>query len=86
MALPIGHADSEDSSRVVYEFITEAELGALPLRARKGVQEATLLFDYMAQKQKVSFSPVFQPLLGPLDAATEALLFERLEPAMPESR
>jgi len=85
LALPIGQADSEESARVMYEFISEADLGSLPLRARKGIQEATLLFDYMAKKQKVSFSPVFQPLLGPLDAAAEALLFERLEPALPEA-
>jgi type III restriction enzyme len=84
IALPIGHADTEESARAVYDFISEAAIGSLPLRARKGIQEATLLFDYMAKKQKVSFSPVFQPLLGPMDAAAEALLFERLEPAVPE--
>jgi type III restriction enzyme len=39
----------------------------------------------MAKKQNVSLSPVFQPLLGPMDAAAEALLFARLEPALPES-
>ena len=38
----------------------------------------------MAKKQKVSFSPVFQPLLGPLDAAAEAILLDRLEPTLPE--
>ncbi len=84
LALPLRHTESEESSRVVYDFISEEDLGALPLRARKGIQEAVLLFDYMAKKQKVSFSPVFQPLLGPLDAAAEALLLERLEPALPE--
>lgn len=84
IALPLGETDSEESSRVVYEFISEVDLAALPLRSRKGIQEAVLLFDYLAEKQKVSFSPVFQPLLGPLDAAAEALLLERLHPALPE--
>ena len=84
LALPLGQADSEESSRIVYEFISEASLGSLPLRARKGIQRLTLLFDYMAKKQKVSFSPVFQPLLGPMDAAAEGLLFARLEPSLPE--
>ncbi|MEK6250700.1 MAG: DEAD/DEAH box helicase family protein [Actinomycetota bacterium] len=85
VALPLGQAESEESSQVVYDFISEDDLGALPLRARKGIQEAALLFDYMAKKRKVSFSPVFQPLLGPLDTAAEALLFQRLEPALPET-
>ncbi len=84
MALPIGGADGEESSRTVYDFVSEETLGSLPLRARKGIQEAALLFAYMAKKDKVSFSPVFQPLLGPMDAAAETVLFERLEPALPE--
>lgn len=84
LSLPIGQADSEESARVVYEFISEDDLGSLPLRARKGIQDAALLFNYMAKKQKMSFSPVFQPLLGPLDAAAEVVLLERLEPALPE--
>ncbi len=37
----------------------------------------------MAKKQKVSFSPVFQPLLGPLDAAAEALLLTASWTALP---
>jgi hypothetical protein len=40
---------------------------------------AILLFDYMAKKKRVSFSPVFQPLLGPLEAAAETILLERLD-------
>ncbi len=40
---------------------------------------AILLFDYMAKKKRVSFSPVFQLLLGPLDAAAETILLERLD-------
>jgi type III restriction enzyme len=84
LALPLGQVATEESGRVIYEFISEDDLSALPLRARKGIQEAVLLFDYMAKKQKMSFSPVFQPLLGPLDAAAEALLLERLQPMLPE--
>lgn len=84
LALPLREPDNEESSRAVYEFIQEEELGALPLRARKGIQEAALLFDYMARKQKMNFSPVFQPLLGPLDAEAENVLLDRLEPEVPE--
>ncbi len=84
MALPLGQTDTEEFNRTVYEFISEDDLGSLPLRARKGIQEAVLLFDYMAKKKKVSFSPVFQPLLGPLDAIAEAILLDRLEPELPE--
>jgi type III restriction enzyme len=84
LALPLGAVELAESASTVYEFISEADLGSLPLRARKGIQEAVLLFDYMAKKQKVSFSPVFQPLLGPLDSAAEAILLERLGPTVPD--
>jgi type III restriction enzyme len=85
LTLPLREPDRETTSRAAVEFISEEKLGALPLRVRKGIQEAALLLDYMSQKQKVSFSPVFQPLLGPIDALAETLLYERLEGTVPES-
>ena len=83
LALPLGQTDTEEATRAVRGFISEDDLGSLPLRARKGIQEAVLLFDYMAKK-KVSLSPVFQPLLGPLDTGAEVILLRRLEPTLPE--
>jgi type III restriction enzyme len=84
LILPLGDTGGEETSRAVYEFISEEELAGLPLRARKGIEEAALLFDYMAKKERMSFSPVFQPLLGPLDAEAEAVLLERLADTVPE--
>ena len=84
LALPIGRTDTDESTAAVYQFISEGDLESLPPRARKGIQEAVLLFDYMAGKSRVSLSPVFQPLLGPLDAAAESILFESLESTLPD--
>lgn len=83
MALPLGTIDSEKSSRAVYEFVSKDDLDVLSERGRRGVEEAALLFDYMAKKSGVSYAPVFQPLLGPIDAAAEALLLDRLLDAIP---
>jgi type III restriction enzyme len=84
LALPLGPTDAEEPTAASLRFITDDDLTSLPLRARKGIQEAILLFDYMAKKQNVSFSPVFQPLLGPLDALAEQILLNRLESFVPE--
>jgi hypothetical protein len=46
--------------------------------------EHHLLFNFMANKEKVAFPPVFQPLLGPIDATAESVLRDRLEPVVPD--
>jgi len=85
LALPIAPTDDEKSVRLIHDFISEEELAGLPLRARQGVEHAVLLFNFMASKEKVGFPPVFQPLLGPIDAEAEALLLGRLADAVPEN-
>jgi type III restriction enzyme len=84
LALPLQPRDEEEAVRQLHEFIPKAEIARLPLRARTGVEHAVLLFNFMASKQNVAFPPVFQPLLGPIDAAAEALLVGRLEASVPD--
>ncbi len=55
----------------------------LPSRYRKAVEHAVALFHFHQNKRTVSFAPVFQPLLGPLDHAAEALLLRCLSDDVP---
>ena len=84
IALPLGHSEAKSRPRSSTTSSPKNSLELLPLRAQQGHPGGRPPLRLHGEKQKVSFSPVFQPLLGPLDAAAEGLLFERLEPALPE--
>ncbi len=59
-------------------FIDPAVLQSLPSRYRKAVEHSVALFFFHEKKETVSFAPVFQPMLGPIDHAAEALMVGRL--------
>lgn len=65
------------------DFIGAQELLALPSRYRKAVSDATTVFHFLEKKEGASFGACFQPLLGPIDHAAEALLRSRLEDDVP---
>lgn len=78
--------EATDEARLagqVQGFINAGELAALPSRYRKAVEHAVSLFYFHEKKESVSFAPVFQPLLGPIDHAAEALMLARLAPDVP---
>jgi len=66
------------------EFISEADYDRLPLKARKGVQEAIALFKFLESKKDVSFAPVFAPLLGAVDEAAKGYIISTLKDAIPD--
>lgn len=76
-------ADEERVADQVKAFIGPKELESLPPRYRKALEHAVTLFHFHEKKEAVSFAPVFQPLLGPIDHAAEALLLSRLSPDVP---
>lgn len=78
-----GPTDAERASEQLQEFIDRAVFDALPSRYRKAIEHAVALFGFHKNKDAVSFAPVFQPLLGPIDHAAEALLRTRLEATVP---
>jgi type III restriction enzyme len=84
LALPLQPADEEKAVRQLHDFVSGPDLEQVPARARTGIEHAVLLFNFMANKEKVAFPPVFQPLLGPIDTTAEAVLLERLESTVPE--
>ena len=78
--------DTPDEQRVaeqVKAFIDLDFFKNLPSRYRKAVEHAVMLFHFHERKETVSFAPVFQPLLGPIDHASEALLLGRLSADVP---
>jgi type III restriction enzyme len=65
------------------DFIDPAAFAVLPPRYQKAVEHAVSLFHFHERKETVSFAPVFQPLLGPIDHAAESLLLKRLSDKVP---
>ena len=66
------------------EFINEADYDRLPLKAKKGVQEAIVLFKFLENKKGVSYAPVFATLLGAVDDAAKGYIISTLKDAIPD--
>jgi len=65
------------------DFIDPELLAALPSRYRKAVEHSVALFHFHQNKETVSFAPIFQPLLGPIDHAAEAVMLKLLSGSVP---
>lgn len=83
LALSFEPSEEARLAEQVRDFIGPDVLAALPSRYRKAVEHSVALFHFHQNKQTVSFAPVFQPLLGPIDHAAEALLLKRLADDVP---
>ena len=66
------------------EFISDVDFDRLPLKARKGVQEAIALFKFLESKDGVSYAPIFAPLLGAVDEAARRYIISTLRDAIPD--
>lgn len=69
--------DKERLADQVGAFVDTDTLAKLPSRDQKAIEHAVQLF-YMHEEKALPFAPVFQPLLGRIDDAAEALLLDRL--------
>lgn len=78
-----GIADKDEEKPEVKGLVTDETLEALPTRYRKGVEQATMLFRFMENKEGMNFAPVFNALLGSLDEAAKGLIIRRLQDDMP---
>ncbi len=83
LALNFEAGSEERLAEQTQEFIDAKVLASLPSRYRKAIEHAVALFHFHKQKEKVSFGPIFQPLLGPIDHAAEALMLKRLGEEVP---
>lgn len=84
LSLPLQIDDLAGTGQWLQQFVTEEQLSRIRSRARRGIEHAVLLFDFMVAKQNVGFAPVFQPMLGPIDEGAERLLLIRLGPSVPQ--
>ena len=83
LTLDLEASDEARLAEQVRAFIDPAVLAVLPSRYRKAVEHAVALFHFHERKESISFAPVFQPLLGPIDHAAEALMLRRLSNDVP---
>ena len=74
--------DRERLADQVTAFVDADTFEKLPLRDRKAIEHAVQLF-HMQEEKALPFAPVFQPLLGRIDDAAEALLLGRLSADVP---
>lgn len=77
--------DSDESRTQVSAFVAIEAFEGLPSADRHAIRQAIQLFDFMAGKPDALLAPVFQPLLGRVDHASESLLLARLSPRLPEA-
>jgi type III restriction enzyme len=68
------------------EFVPQLVFARMPPRYQSNIEQAVMLFRFLENKQNISFSPVFTPLLGAMEDACNALILARLLPAMPSGR
>jgi type III restriction enzyme len=66
------------------EFIAAAALAKLPKNTATLVNQAVQLFRFYEHKTELTFSPVFTPLLGPIDKCAQDLVFDRLVDDIPK--
>lgn len=70
----------------VQEFVPQREFSKLPSRYQSNIQQAVMLYRFLENKENMSFSPVFTPLLGALEDACNTMILARLLPVMPTGR
>ena len=74
--------DKERLADQVGAFVDIDTLAKLPSRDQKAIEHAVQLF-HMHEEKALPFAPVFQPLLGRIDDAAQALLLDHLSPDVP---
>lgn len=83
LALAFERPDEERVADQLRAFIDDATLKELPSRYRKAPEHAVALFHFHEKKEAPFFAPVFQPLLGPIDHAAQALILSGLSHDVP---
>ena len=68
------------------QFVPQKTFAKLPSRYQSNIQQAAMLFKFLKNKENISFSPVFTPLLGAMEDACNTMLLAKLLPTMPSGR
>lgn len=78
--------EPEAGTGPMQEFVPERAFAKLPSRYQSSIEQAVMLFRFLENKENMSFSPVFTPLLGAMEDACNTLILERLLPVLPTGR
>jgi type III restriction enzyme len=76
----------EEAELRLNDFVSSTTFEELPSRYRNNIRQAVMLFRFIENKENVSFAPVFTPLIGSLEDASNTLLLKRLEPFVPRGK
>ena len=82
--LPFEQAEEAVPTKKLDEFISADDLASLPPATAARIEQAVQLFRFYENKTDLVFSPVFAPLLGPIDKCCEELVFDRLVDDVPK--
>lgn len=82
--LPFEQVEEAVPTDKLGEFITAEAMAKLPKGTVALVSQAVQLFRYYENKTGLLLSPVFTPLLGPIDRCCEDLVFDRLVDDVPK--
>ena len=85
MVLPFEAAEEAAPPAAMDEFVSTEAMGKLPKGTAARVSQAIYLFRLYENKTDLVFSPVFTPLLGPIDTCCQDLVFDRLVDDMPKN-
>lgn len=79
----IAEARTAEDEKAPETLVPEETLKALPDRYRKAVEQATMLYRFLENKEGLNYAPVFNALLGSLDEAAKGLIVRRLQDDLP---
>ncbi|MGE0175296.1 MAG: DEAD/DEAH box helicase [Oligoflexales bacterium] len=84
--LPLEKVTAEaETASALEEFVPEKALETLPSLYKNSIEQAVTLFKFLENQENMSFSPVFTPLLRPLDSASQTLVINTLSPFVPKN-
>jgi type III restriction enzyme len=76
----------DDAELRLDEFIASEILSQLPSRYKNNINQAVMLYRFTENKENLSFAPIFTPLLGSLEDASNTVLVEKLGPFVPNNK
>jgi len=82
LSLPFGEPEPKEDAGIS-AFIPLDNFKEMPSRYQKAVQQAVALYQFLQNKEDISFAPVFTPLLGPLDEAAKGMILRELKDDIP---
>ena len=82
LSLPFGEVEPKEDAGIS-AFIPLDNFKELPSRYPKAVQQAVALYQFLQNKEDISFAPVFTPFLGPMDEAAKGMILRELKDDVP---